>query len=146
MDKERKARIENLNHLRDVADEEKEKREQKLLMDIGTGITEMDDFFRTLTVDRDWSINCTLACLGDINDAFSAKVQMTSDANGILTVIIDDYAVCVRISSRDTVADAKDVLDAIREQCCHSSHPEWIFAHGGEVCDRIMDRLEEEYM
>ena len=114
----------------------------KLLADIKKGAREINDFFWDLT-GGEWQINCFLTPIGDANNEFSAAVQMAA-WDGLLDLCIyntpDERETTIRVSHRGTVADAQ----AIRNQCS-SYYSEWIFAHGDEVCDMIMDRLEEEY-
>lgn len=142
----RKERIKKFNQLRKAAIEAEEaaemEKEKKLLADIKKGAREINDFFWDLT-GGEWQINCFLTPIGDANNEFSAAVQMAA-WDGLLDLCIyntpDERETTIRVSHGGTIADAQ----RIRNQCS-SYYSEWILAHGDEVCDMIMDRLEEEY-
>lgn len=142
-------RIEELKNLRKVADEEKTRKDEKLLLDIKKGLNEINDFFRALTADGEWKwiIDYTLPHLGDSDNKFDARVRMIEDSGVLfMRIYFYNYDIVVRISTGENVADAEYVLKTIRKQLGYSwDRAAWIFAHGGEVCDMIMDRLEEEY-
>lgn len=142
-------RIEELKNLRKVADEEKTRKDEKLLLDIEKGVNEMNYFYKTLTDDgkKSWIIDYTLPHLGDSDNKFDARVRMIEDSGVLfMRIYFYNYDIVVRISTGENVADAEDVLKTIRKQLGYSwDRAAWIFVHGGEVCDMIMDRLEEEY-
>lgn len=146
----RKERIKKFNQLRKAEEEAKAKKDEKLLLDIEKGVNEIHYFYRTLTNDgkKSWIINCNLYNLCSNSNWFNARVKMYYDINKILIVHIHLYNcdIITRIGDRYGDFDAKYILKTIRRQSGTSwDYAAWIFAHGGEVCDMIMDRLEEEY-
>lgn len=149
MEKERLERIKNLKKIRKAEEEAKAKKDEKLLLDIKKGLIEMNDFFRTLTAGAEWKwiIDYTLPHLGDSDNKFDARVRMIEDSGVLfMRIYFYNYDIVVRISTGENVADAEYVLKTIRKQLGYSwDRAAWIFVHGGEVCDMIMDRLEEEY-
>ena len=149
MEKERLERIKNLKKIRKAEEEAKAKKDEKLLLDIKKGLIEMNDFFRTLTAGAEWKwiIDYTLPDLGDSDNKFDARVQMYKDGDvAFVRIYFYNYNISIKISTGETVADAENVLKTIRKQLGYSwDRAAWIFVHGGEVCDMIMDRLEEEY-
>ena len=149
MEKERLERIKNLKKIRKAEEEAKAKKDEKLLLDIKKGLIEMNDFFRTLTAGAEWKwiIDYTLPDLGDSDNKFDARGQMYKDGDvAFVRIYFYNYNISIKISTGETVADAEDVLKTIRKQLGYSwDRATWIFVHGGEVCDMIMDRLEEEY-
>ena len=146
----KRERIEKLKQSRKAVEEAKAKRDEKLLMDIEKGVNEMHYFYRTLTNDgkKLWIINYNLYNLGSNSNWFNAKVRMNYTVGGAFIVHIHlyDCDVATEIGDKYGDFDAKYILENIRRQSgTYFNCVAWIFAHGGEVCDMIMDRLEEEY-
>lgn len=144
-----KERLKNLAETRKkaIADEKrrKEAERKRKITDIEKGLAAIDELYRTLTEgsdEGDKKIDIILRNFGDDKHIFTARIKMSEDAHGILTLDISSYSdTSLCISNREDVADAEDIYEMVKGRSC----AEWILEHGDEFCEKVMDVLEKQY-
>lgn len=146
-------RLANLAKMRkkSIAEEKARKEEEtkRKIARIEASLKTINKFYSVLTdgCDEDDKTIKASPCLGSRNSRYYPFIEM-SEGCGSRMLLIAEYGrkeICFVIGDRrGAIASPEKIIARIWAEAT-SGCPEWIFEHGDEFCEKMMDDLEKQY-
>lgn len=146
-------RLANLAKMRkkSIAEEKARKEEEtkRKIARIEASLKTINKFYSVLTdgCDEDDKTIEASPCLASRNSLYFPSIEM-SEKHGLRMLCIAESGheeICFVIGSRGgAIASLEKIIQKIWVEAT-SDCPEWIFEHGDEFCEKMMDDLEKQY-